>query len=122
LGGLLNGQGQTGFVLKMGLVTGLIGFPMGYVMIMRFGVLGLIATLLTANIPSIIMGLWFIKKTYGVSVDWGSSAKILFSSAVAAIVTFVTISLLSFSSWVELVLGVVLFLLVLLPVAIFTRT
>ncbi|XES76051.1 MAG: oligosaccharide flippase family protein [Candidatus Bathyarchaeia archaeon] len=122
LGGLLNGQGQTGFVLKMGLVTGLIGFPMGYVMIMRFGVLGLIATLLTANIPSLIMGLWFIKKTYGVSVDWGSSAKILFSSAVAAIITFVTISLLSFSSWVELVLGVVLFLLVLLPVAIFTRT
>ncbi len=122
LGGLLNGQGRTSYVLRMALVTGLIGFPMGYVLIMSFGVLGLIATLLTASVPSLIMGLRFIKRTFGMSVDWGSSARILLSSAIAAIVTYAVLSQVSFASWIELISGVIIFLLVLIPTALVTKT
>lgn len=122
LSGLLNGQGQTSYYLKMAILTGLIGFPVGYFLIMAFGVLGLIATTLIAGLPSLLMGLFFIRKTYGVTVDWRSSAKILLSSAIAASVTFVAVSLLSFSSWIELVLGVIIFAVVFVPSALLTKS
>ena len=122
LAGFLNGQGQTSYFLKLAVLTGSIGFPMGYIAIMNFGVLGLIATALTASIPSLFIGLRFIKKTYGVTLDWFSSAKILFSSAIAGSVTYVAVSLLSFSSWVELILGAIIFVIVLVPAAILTRS
>lgn len=121
LTGLLNGQGRTGFVLRMALLTGLIGFPLGYFSIMRYGVLGLIVTTLVANIPSLIMGLRFANRTFGVSVDWRSSAKILLSSAIAGSITYSVISQLTFANWVKLILGVVIFMLILIPASIFTR-
>jgi O-antigen/teichoic acid export membrane protein len=60
---LLNGQGQTGFTLRMALLTGLIGFPLGYVSIMAFGVLGLISTALVSSLPSLFLGLHFARKS-----------------------------------------------------------
>ncbi len=122
LTGFLNGQGHTRYFFKLAVLTGCIGFPMGYIAIMNFGVLGLIATTLMASIPSLFIGLRFIRKTYGVTVDWFSSVKILFSSAIAGSVTYVAVSLLSFSSWVELILGVIIFVIVLVPAAILTRS
>jgi O-antigen/teichoic acid export membrane protein len=121
LGGFLNGQGQTSYVLKMAVLSGAIGFPMGYISIMSFGVLGLIATSLVAGIPSLFIGLRFIGKNYGVAVDWRSSAKILLSAAVAATVTYAVISQLSFASWIKLTIGVVIFLLAYVAAALFTR-
>jgi O-antigen/teichoic acid export membrane protein len=122
LGGFLNGQGHTSYVLKMAVLTGFIGFPMGYIAILNFGVLGLIAASLLAGIPSLFIGLRFIRKTYGVTVDWSSSVKILVSSAIAASVTYAAISAITFSSWVELILGVVIFIIVLVPSALITKS
>jgi hypothetical protein len=121
LAGLLNGQGRTSFVLKMALLTGAIGFPLGYISIMTFGVLGLIVTVLTANVPSMFMGLRFIRKTYGVSVNWGSSARILVSSAIAGSMTYAVVANLNFSSWVELAFGVAIFIVILVPSAMLTK-
>ena len=122
LGGFLYGQGHTSYVLKLSVLTGSIGFPMGYIAIMNFGVLGLIVTALMAGIPSLFIGLGFIRKTYGVTVDWLSSVKILLSSAIAASVTFVAVSLLGFPSWIELILGVIIFIIVLIPFALLTKS
>jgi O-antigen/teichoic acid export membrane protein len=122
IGGLLSGQGNTGFILKMAILTIGIGFPVGYVGIIYFGVLGLIITSLIAGLPSLIWGLAFVRKTYGVSVDWLSSAKILVASAIAALVTFGAISMLNFSSSVELILGTAIFLVVLVPSALLVRS
>lgn len=121
-GALISSQGDTSFNFKLVLVTACIGFPMGYVLIMNFGILGLIATSLTANIPSIFLALRFIKNKYGASVDWLSSGKILFSSGVTALLTYVFISLLSLASWLELFVGVLFFVVVFLFVALFSRT
>jgi hypothetical protein len=85
-------------------------------------VIGLIATSLTAGLPSLIVGLRFIEKNYGVTVDWSSSARILVSSAVAASVTYLAISQLSLSSWIELVLGVLIFLIVVVPSILLTKS
>jgi hypothetical protein len=95
---------------------------MGYVLILNFGVMGLIATTLIAGLPSIFWSLIFAKKHYGVTIDWASSAKILLSSAVTATLTYFIIAQLSFSSWIRLVIGVVIFLLIWVPMIIITRS
>ncbi len=119
---LLNGQGYTTYNLKLGVLTAAIGFPLGFVLISNFGVNGLIVTGLVAGLPSLVISLRFIKTHFGVSVDWLSSARILLSSAVAAILTYALISQLAFSNLVNLVIGVIVFVPVLIVAALLTRT
>ncbi len=83
VGNLINGQGYTKFNLKMSIITAGIGFPLSVILINQFGVIGLIVTSLTVSLPSLFISLRFIKTRFGVSIDWISSAKILFSSAIA---------------------------------------
>ncbi len=122
IGNLINSQGQTKFNLKLTVITAAIGFPLGLVLISQFGVIGLIITALTTGWPSLIIALRWIKKQYGATVDWPSSIKILLSSAAAAIVTFTLLSLIPFSNWIKLIIGVVIFILVLIPTILLTRT
>lgn len=119
---LINGQGQTTFNLKLTVLTAAIGFPMGFLLISQYGVIGLIVTALTAGLPGLILSLRFVKKHYGVSVDWVSSAKILFSSAVAAVLTYFVISQIDFVSIIELAIGVVIFVFAFLAVSLLTQT
>jgi O-antigen/teichoic acid export membrane protein len=106
---LINSQGHTTFILKTTILTAAIGIPIGSILVLQFGVLGLIVTSLIEGLPSLVISLYWIRKKYGVTVDWGASAKILLSSAVAAALTYGFISAVSFSSLVELLLGVVVF-------------
>lgn len=122
LNGLLNGQGQTRYVLKMAIVTGLVGFPLSYFTIMNFGVLGLIVATLINILPGLTMGLRFVRKKYGVTVDWVSSAKILLSSAVAASLTYILITELTLPSIVRLIIGVLFFLPVITASILLTKT
>ena len=57
-----------------------------------------------------------------VTVDWGSSAKIISSSALTAALTYAIIAQLSFSSWIRLLFGVLIFVLILIPSMLFTRS
>jgi O-antigen/teichoic acid export membrane protein len=120
--GFLNGQGQTRVFLRMGLLTGVIGFPLGYFLIMSLGVLGLIATSLIAGVPSLILALVFIKKNYGLTVDWSFSVRIISSALLASAITYILISILPFSSWVELLLGACFFFVILVPTLLLTRS
>jgi O-antigen/teichoic acid export membrane protein len=122
IGNLLNSQGQTKLNLYLTLITAAIGAPMGYILIMQFGVLGLLVTTLTAGLPSIFLSLRWTKKHYDVSVDWRSSIRILFSSSITAVLTYALISYLDFASWIRLIIGVVFFLVVFVLVALLTRT
>ena len=54
-GNFINSQGKTTFFLYLTLITAAIGFPMGYILILHFGVLGLIVTSLVASIPSFVI-------------------------------------------------------------------
>jgi len=119
---LIMGQGQTTFILYTTLLTASIGFPLGYVLIMNFGVLGLIVASLTASLPSMFISLFWIRKRYHVTLDYVSSAKILLSSGVTAILTYVIVSELHYSSWLRLIIGVIVFALILVPSIILSRT
>jgi O-antigen/teichoic acid export membrane protein len=109
---LINSQGHTNFIFKTTLLTAAIGIPIGSVLVLQLGVLGLIITSLIEGLPSLAISLYWIKKHYGVTIDYHSSAKILLSSAVAATITYTSISLFSFSSWIELFLGAAIFIIV----------
>jgi stage V sporulation protein B len=120
---LINGQGQTTFVLILALITAAVGFPLGFILISTQGVIGLIVTTLTTGLPTFIVGLIFIKKRYNVTVQWKSSAKILFSSIVAAGITYLLLTqLISFSSIIRLIIGVAIFTPTYLITAILTHT
>jgi len=110
LGNLINGQGKTKVNLKLTLITSAIGFPLSLLLIPRFGIIGLIATGLTAGIPCLIIGLWYVKNHFKTTIDWASSVKILSASALAATVTYVILSQLSLASWIELIIGATAFL------------
>ena len=84
---------------------------MSVILISRFGIIGLIITSLTAGIPSLIIALFWLKKHYGLTVDWPSSARILLSSTAAAVITYArAIAYFAFSNWVALIVGAVVFL------------
>ncbi|XHH08733.1 MAG: flippase [Candidatus Bathyarchaeia archaeon] len=121
-GNIINSQGQTKMNMKFTLLTAAIGFPMGYFLIMHYGVFGLIFTSIVAPVPSLILSLLWIKKHYDLSVDWGSSAKILASSAIAATLTYLLVSFTSFASIIELFIGAVFYVLVLIAALLLTRT
>ena len=120
---LISGQGQTTFMLMIGIISVAIGFPLGFLLISNQGVIGFIVTSLTAGLPSIIIALIFIKKRYNVTVQWKSSAKILLSSTVAAVLTYLLLTqLINFPSLIRLIIGVAIFVPTYLITAILTNT
>jgi hypothetical protein len=121
-GNLIKSQGQTTYNMKLAILTASIGFPMGYIMIMNFGVLGLIATSLTIGLPSLLIALHWIKTNYGLTIDWRSSAKILLSSAIAGTTTYLIVTKLPFASWIRLAIGTAVFLIAFFTAALFTCT
>jgi O-antigen/teichoic acid export membrane protein len=122
LGNFIISQGKTTFYLYLFLLQAVIGIPMGYILIMQFGVLGQIVTSLVTQIPMIIIMLYWIRKHYELTIDWHSSAKILLTSAIAAALTYVLILELGFSSLILLIIGVIFFTFVYVAVALLTQT
>jgi len=120
-GNFINSQGKTKFNLKLTLLTAAIGFPMGSLLIMQFGVIGLIATLLTTGLPSLFISIYWIKKHYELTVDWRSSGKIILASTIPAVLTYFIVSQLVLPSWIRLLFGVLVFAIILFPSMLFTR-
>jgi O-antigen/teichoic acid export membrane protein len=117
LANFLNGQGKTEITMRMALLTLAVGLVLGFLLIPLFGVVGLIVANTVSGIPSLIAGLWWIRKHYGATVDWMSSTKILLASCIAAVATYLLLSQLNFGYWTELIVGGVTFLFVYLVAA-----
>ncbi|MGD6806054.1 MAG: flippase [Candidatus Bathyarchaeia archaeon] len=122
IGNLINSQGDTKYNLILTIVSVVIGFPLSFLLVSQFGIVGLIITTTVVGIPGLVWSLGFIKKRYGIEVDWGSSAKILFSAGLTGILTYLFVSWLPFSDLIRLLLGVVAFAVVFLVIAVVTRT
>ncbi len=117
----INGQGKTRFNLYLNMLTASIGFPLGYSLIMLYGVIGLIIATILCGLPSFVISLYWIKKHYYLTVDWVSSVKILFSALFTASLTYGLISQLSVSNFLELAIGGVFFVIVFIFTALITR-
>jgi O-antigen/teichoic acid export membrane protein len=110
LGNFLSGQGKTTLIMELTLITLAIGFPLGFLLIPKFGITGLIAATLVSKLPNMAAGLWWARKHFGVTVDWSSSTKILAASATAGVITHLILSQLSSQDWISLIVGGTTFL------------
>ncbi len=118
VGNLINSQGKTNLTLKLAIISFTLGIILSLILIPKFGILGLIASHLTAGTPSLIIALWWIKKHYNATVDWKSSTKILTASATAAIPTYIISTQLSLPNWITLFLGATIYLIIYIIIAI----
>jgi O-antigen/teichoic acid export membrane protein len=109
-GALINSQGKTQVNMKITALTFVVGMVSSLVLISHFGILGLIATHLTAGVPGILIALWWINKNYKATVDWKSSTKILAASAVSAVSAYLILNQVNLTSWISLLLGAAVFL------------
>jgi O-antigen/teichoic acid export membrane protein len=110
LGNLLAGLGETKMLMKLSLLTLSLGIPLAFQLIPTLGIVGVILTSLSAGLPSMFCGLYWIWKRYDVKVDFQSSTKIFIASAIAAIITYLSLNFLNIAEWMRLITGGVIFL------------
>jgi O-antigen/teichoic acid export membrane protein len=106
---LISGQGKTRFYLELAIINTVTGIVLAVLLVPTFRVVGLIITTIFDGVPGLAISLDWIKKHYDASVDWGSSAKILVSSAAAGALAYFAVSFLSLSSWPKLIIGLLVF-------------
>jgi len=112
LGSFLSGLGETKIAMMLGIVTMAFGLPLGLTLIPRYRILGVIVGSMVSGIPSMLLGLYWVWKHYKARAEFQSSTKIFTASALAAIVSYSTISFLHMFVWFQLVLGLAIFLLI----------
>ena len=112
VGGFLQGLGETRTVMKMNVLTVIVGVPLSIILIPPFGITGLIITSIFDGVPSLIWVLHWTWKHYGTRADLQSSAKILAASAIAAFAAYLPTWFLNTVDWIKLVIGLLIFMLV----------
>lgn len=110
IGGLLRGLGETKTLLKLDILTQLIGVALAFWLIPSVGMMGVIAGPILASIPSIFLGFHWIRKKYEVTADWASSAKILAASTTAAAAAYLCMNFFNKMAFLGLTVGGAIFL------------
>jgi O-antigen/teichoic acid export membrane protein len=105
LGRLLAGMEQTKTLMKLSLITLACGVPIALILIPAIGIVGLILTSIVAGLPSMFLELYIVWKRYKAKVDPKSSVKILAASAIATATTFLILTFIASSDWIELAVG-----------------
>jgi O-antigen/teichoic acid export membrane protein len=108
-GNLIAGQGETRLYMELAVLNVVTGVTLAVLLVPTFGVVGLIVTTILDGVPALIMSLHWVKKKYDASVDWGSTARILVSSAVSGALAYFSVSFISLSSWPRLIIGLAVF-------------
>jgi O-antigen/teichoic acid export membrane protein len=112
--GLLNAAGDTKTVMKMYMVTIAFGIPLAFILIPSWGINGMIIGSLVAGIPSIFAGLYMVWKKYGTKIDFKASVRIVAASLLATTTVYLILNLFVAAYWLELLLGLIIFLVIFL--------
>ena len=110
MGSLLASQGETKMLMKLSILSLSFGLPLAFILIPMFGILGIILGSILSGLPSMFWGLHWIWKHYEAKADFESSARIFISSAIAAVITYLSISSLNTVEWLRLITGGIVFL------------
>ena len=112
LGSFLTGLSETKVLMKLAVLNVLIGLPLAFLLVPPFGILGIIIGSLVSGIPPTIWGLYWVWKHHQAKAELRSSAKIFTASALAATASFLTTTLLHTAAWIQLALGLSVFLVI----------
>jgi O-antigen/teichoic acid export membrane protein len=111
-GRLLYATGETKLIMKLHALQLSIVAPLAFLLIPRFGILGLIMVGLVSSTPTAIIGLYLTWKRYETKADLQNSAKILLASTIAGAATYLFQATFVTAAWIMIVLGATLFLIV----------
>ena len=117
LGTFLIGIGETKTLMKLSLLSMLIGIPLAFLLIPNLGIMGVIFATLFAHVPGMFLGLHWIWRQYKVTLDWKSSTKIFTASFITAVITFLSLNFIETFEWLELIIGGIVFVTIYLIVA-----
>jgi O-antigen/teichoic acid export membrane protein len=102
LGNLISGLGESRVLFNSNVIQLLVGVPLSLILVPRYQIIGLIATMIIAPRISLIYLLVWLKKNTGFSPNWGASARGYLSAAIAFLVSYLELTLLHLSGWVAL--------------------
>ena len=114
---IMSAIGETKMLMKLNFLQLLVAIPLALILVPTLGINGVIIGALFDGIPSLIIGLHFLKKHYEIGPDLHSSTKIFLSSGIAAIATYLFLVVFAEPSWVKLIVGSILFVGIYLIVA-----
>jgi O-antigen/teichoic acid export membrane protein len=96
--------------MKLNLLSIAIGIPVGFLLIPVFGIAGVVISAIVAILAGIVISLFFARRRYGVTVDFGVSSRIFLASVLSALATYGLVSVLNVAMWLQFVSGLFLFL------------
>jgi len=105
LGNLITGVGESGTILLVNIVTFITGIILAILLVPRFGMVGLLVTIVLDSRGGWIYQILWVKKKMGITVDWRSSGKIYATALTAFVAAYLLIYILRLQSWVALLLG-----------------
>lgn len=109
LGSLILGLGESRVVFTSNVIQLLVGVPLSFVLIPRFQIIGLIASMIIAPQVSLLFLLFWLRRSTGLMIKFRDSARVYFSAALAFAVSYSVLTLLHLETWVALISCGVLF-------------
>jgi O-antigen/teichoic acid export membrane protein len=106
---LLTAMGETKLLMEMAALSLVLGIPVAFFLVPKFGIIGMIIGLQVTALPSTFIGLYQIWKHYGTKTDFAGSAKILLASTLATATVYLFLVLFTTAYWVSLVVGTIFF-------------
>ena len=119
---LLNGQGETRVTFQRNVLNLCVGIPLSLYLIPKFGIVGMLLTMIIVPQAGLFYGLWWTNKNFGFTIEWKTSAKIYISSASSYLVSYFILMNLRLGDWPEILLGGGLFILMYLIMIYALRT
>jgi O-antigen/teichoic acid export membrane protein len=91
---LLSSQGETGLILKIGLLNMAAGIPLSLILIPRLGILGFIANGLIVQAVGVILNIYWVRKLYQFKTWIDQSAKTYIASFIMGGIVWATLNAL----------------------------
>jgi O-antigen/teichoic acid export membrane protein len=120
-GSMLNGQGKTSVIMKSSVVSLCIGSILGWYLIPRLGIPGLILAMIL-NKGALVYNLYWIKKNLNITPPLKTSLKIFISACISYIVTNTLFLIVPLLGLYNIIVGGGLFILIYLTMILLTRT
>lgn len=107
---LLNGLRETHVNLRAGVVSFLTTVPLSFLLISRYGVVGLIVATISGYTITLAYRLFWVQNHLGFTIIWKSSIKTLLAATASYIASTFLLSTIQTRPWIELFLGGLLYL------------
>jgi len=93
VGNLFNGQGDTKTTLRVNLTNLSLSLPVAFILTSHYGVIGLLASILTSQFISTTYALYLAHKKYKMTIDLTASIRTATTSLISTLLTYVLITL-----------------------------